>query len=1567
MATNPPPATDKYRQSPTDKDAGCPDGYRRDADGKCIPRAELQRNRAAVDQATSTGADIAEGQASQEREHMRSLGIDRPETQASPVSATSKYAQPVGQIKMQPLRLDDEVTATVEAEPRETPRTDDTSRDLLDAFGGGRLPPEPLQPPREEEEVRPERSDPTSAIGPSRPGELERAQREEELIQRTGQDPEDTGPLGAAYRGFRQQLGGDLSVTGDILDQALETAEELKRHTENVVRRARGGAPITDADASRLTELLRRADSQFPKSQATGEFLGTTTGVIGDLAAFKGLSAAGGARVSGPIGELMRVMGRWSFPTHRQGALVGAAEEIPIQAGRMLAGGDVSAGEALTGAGIGAAAAGAFPGVGQFRRIQDAVEAGRSASARTLRGVTDRVPDVLQRPEGALEVAAREEAEQAIGTAGRTVDPTSLEARQERAPVAPGELDVTYKGEAGIEEFSIGDELPFVGETAKYAPEAPEQSIHRFGLRSGDTEVDMTAWVDHTQRHVDIDIPRMLAEGDEGAIGHRAVRDAARSVVRQFDEMGVEINTVGGFRNLGINPGREMKISADRFRNQAEPLTISRQRLRDDPRAGHLLLPDLSGIPRYAREGIRRTRRQGQRLSEAEFHVPLLERRGDKTSIRREFMSQGDLPDEAFRAKIKQDAWTRAAVRRGEYLLREWDRSVKDVLKESERYAISSADDIDTMLNTTLIAEGRQPMETLPEPLRPVAMEMRDFVDTLSQKFIDDGVVQGPMAAVVEANKGVYLNRAYRVHVDPNWVYDKIPDEIRNRAVSFLRTQDAYKDLTEDQMETALRRILETERDSPFFSATTLGSKDLSVLKKRMLDSRPIRELLGEITEGRQNFARSVLKMTRLVGNHNLLTELKTTGLRSGFFSKKEGFVPGHTVPIAAEGSDTLFPLNGLYTTPQVARAFRDAIDPDLEDWVAPMLMKAIGGVKYGKTVLSFQTHVRNFVSASGFAIANGHLFKRDGLKIFQDLKVAQGSVKADLGWLGAGRGTAADPSTAGSADVARQMDEARGMGVEPRREWFDTDDVSREDIVELAVNGGLDVGNPSHMLTLMNRLQELGVTFEAVRAGELGDVMRAAVKSDDPLQHFQGYLGGPVKGAMNVAQGAYRAEDDFWKVFSFLGEYRRYRDAFGPEMTNVDVEEYTANLIRNQIPTYSLVPRIVHRMKKNPLIAPFASFSAEIIRTSTNLLRQTWGEIHSSNPEIQKIGVERAIGILTASTATTGAAAGTAHAVGMSFQSEKDIREALPPWSRNSDIAWLGWDKDNGTAQYVDLSYTDPYNYLKRPIVAMLTNQDWESALVDSVVELGSPFFGPEILTGALWNTMTNKKPSGGSIWNPEDDSVTISKDIGNYLVDQLKPGTLNNLERIAKGYGWIKDENGREYDGHAEVIAMLSGMRVANIDFRDMLFFNGLRLRTKLPGANRRMRTEAFREGATEDDLTEAFEKSTESRRNLLQEYSQFIHTARVSGLSDREIREQMERARIPKTTQDDLLRGRFRAYAPDLSDAESFDIQRRQSTFDRLQLRARGDLEQRPGVENESTDSSTTPPSATSKYRN
>lgn len=821
--------------------------------------------------------------------------------------------------------------------------------------------------------------------------------------------------------------------------------------------------------------------------------------------------------------------------------------------------------------------------------------------------------------------------------------------------------------------------------------------------------------------------------------------------------------------------------------------------------------------------------------------------RGIMRFLRRNLTSRGDLPKKVHARMIQRDGGIGVTERQIAFTLRDFDKAKRKVYGVRRLFRGVPDEDV-VALDRAL--KGEIPVSQLPEPFRVVVTKMRNEVDALSRRLIDSGAIEGPLKATIEKNIGSYATRSFRVFDDPDWAL-KVSQDVRNKAKALIRGE--FPQLTEAEVAGQIEALLYRgkEAGSHIGLMGKLGSKDLSILKRRSDIPPEIRALWGEFDDVTVNYARSATKMAHLIENHHFLTDVRREGLGKFFFDRP--VVRGgeaYQAQIAAEGSKALEPLDGLYTTPEIARAFREiAVQPQIPDWLRHY-MKVNGAVKFTKTILSLMTHVRNVVGNVGFAVVNGH-------------------------W-----------RVTKSADALRAIGANTGI----------TDIISSPKNIERWRNYFL-------------KLQKLRVVDESARAGELQDVLTDAIKGNlsDPARSF------PVRVmsvGLKAAKSLYRAEDDVWKVFAFENELARYRQAW-PGVPIERLEAHVAEIVRNTYPTYSLVPRGVKFLRRFPLMGNFVSFPAEVGRTLYHTMKLTSVEL--ADPALRGIGAQRLVGMMTAATAVAGAATATRHMFGIEKGTDDDMRRFLPDWSENSTLLHLGRSPD-GNLRVIDLSYTDPYSYLRTPLKAFLRGENWEDKIIDAVLEAAEPFIGEEILFGKLQDISRNAKgPNGPPVFNPQDPFLDRMDDILAHVYDALEPGTITSAKRIEKGLTGKTTPYGKGFDAKLEIMAVLTGLRIMEVDIAQSLGFKVGKYNRDQRDAMQILRGPATRRGTvTDDELREATASMERARQENFKELHEDIQAAERLGVSSTAIRRILS-GRLSRQSVNDLIFGRYRPYQP------------------------------------------------------
>ena len=641
----------------------------------------------------------------------------------------------------------------------------------------------------------------------------------------------------------------------------------------------------------------------------------------------------------------------------------------------------------------------------------------------------------------------------------------------------------------------------------------------------------------------------------------------------------------------------------------------------------------------------------------------------------------------------------------------------------------------------------------LPEEIRPYVFAMRGMVDGLTKDLIGAGFVTPEQAKILESNIGSYLNRAYRLFNENGY---KPSDEDFKQAIKYfsdiyikqLATQNAgvltFDQISKQAAEMARKTVNEIlDKDlNPYFKK---GEKrDVSILKERKDIPEPIRKLMGEYTDPVTVFVMTVAKQAALRGASQYLTALRNNGMGTMFFEKNDPNRPAEfSHEIAGEGSETMSPLNGLYTTPEIADAL-DGVEDTLNS-LTQTWMKLVGAIRWGKTVGSVVTQVKNMLSNIGFAVMNGLIFTG------KNMKSLSGAGKY---WSGQVTGRKLDDLTQKVMALGLVN---QSVGASELRRMLGSADM-HDIAVELAVTG----------------------------------------KSKGAIN----WISKPFR-ALNKA---YQLSDDFWKVYAYMNERELVSNAmFGEKYENltpeqqVDVDLESSERVKNTWPTYSRVwEGAKYVSERAPIFGNFISFQAESVRVLGNTFKLAMADIKSGDPAFAAIGYKRLAGMITYVGLRSFATYAAAHAAGIGAaglmglfdddeekNKEEGLRTALPAFMRTGDL--LAIPQKDGQYTVFDLSSIDPYGIVFKSLNALTEGREgivgdkMEPGVAAAMAEFFSGFLEPEMTFRVMMDVANNSNPkTGGNIYREDDSRSEALLNVGKYIGDQLKPSTIGFVERL-------------------------------------------------------------------------------------------------------------------------------------------------------------------------------------------
>jgi len=443
----------------------------------------------------------------------------------------------------------------------------------------------------------------------------------------------------------------------------------------------------------------------------------------------------------------------------------------------------------------------------------------------------------------------------------------------------------------------------------------------------------------------------------------------------------------------------------------------------------------------------------------------------------------------------------------------------------------------------------------------------------------------------------------------------------------------------------------------------------------------------------------------------------------------------------------------------------------------------------------------------------------------------------------------------------------------------------------------------------------------------------------------FNTFMKG-LKKTQKFAQDAYTAEDDFWKIFTYLGEQSRLKNAFeakglqlGDDIVEVITdangnkfdrkigvfnEEYlkkqSAKLVKNNIPNYAFVSEFIKGLRKLP-VGNFVAFPAEIMRTGTNIVSTALDEIFfTAKINGREVNPLRARGLqrLTGMGATTVALPlGTVEM----FQTLNDVsdeelqamRRYVPEWSKNSVLVPFR-DKEDKLS-YVDFSHLNAYDTLTRPIQTVINAvnsgrsdkdgimDDFILGLIESTKEIGQPFISESIWTEALQDVAPilgrgGVDASGREIYNkdPAIDPIgsKIMKSVA-HLVEAQAPLNWRQLGRLGLAIRPIDslgkyDERGNEYELGNELLG-IAGMRRVKVDPSKSLNYKITNFKDGIRNARNLFTKDTLKGGPiTPEEIVDAYINANRALYEINRRMYLDVDAAKILGMNEDAIYDNM-----------------------------------------------------------------------------
>jgi hypothetical protein len=687
---------------------------------------------------------------------------------------------------------------------------------------------------------------------------------------------------------------------------------------------------------------------------------------------------------------------------------------------------------------------------------------------------------------------------------------------------------------------------------------------------------------------------------------------------------------------------------------------------------------------------------------------------------------------------------------------------------------------------------------------------IRNIVDSLSEEIKNLGISKG-LNTTIDKNAGLYLTEDFKAFTDPKYIKEvtkilkggKATEGEAFEAVQLARRviKQSYPKFSRDEIDGMLMNYINKKgiKDVDNLDILNLGSSKSipqhvfgKVLTARKNIDPAFRAILGPIDDPLVRFNETTKKLGSLVVEHNFLKNIEKIAksdygvdLYKILPKGKEGAAPSAT--FSAELSD----LANNYL-----RAFGDNANPLARVFTTPEFKKILqAGTELKPLGDDTSSALKAYYGLSGYVSG-----AKTSLSGVTHIKNFEGNFLLLLanGNLGLG--------------VAKELPQAAMVLTKRTPQALDE----------------------------VRDLTERGVLSSGVRAQFIIQSM------DDAFKNTDNFAKKFYDKTIKVAGDVYSAEDDVMKAVAFYRELQRYSRAY-PNATKEQLRGLAAEVVKNTMPTYNMIPRGIKQLRRMP-IGAFPAFTAEIFRNTKEIIKigasdilkglPKVGSLEAGNPQLVRAGASRLAGLTTAFIAGQQYLQHQRKQFGIRLEDDEILRLVGAKWQKDEIREYISPIFKNPKTgkrevRYRNLTYTLPHAPIIQlgekffPFMFSLKsgNVDEIQKKLNDLLSASESSFAPFINESLLVEPLLDSFVRGGttkegkSLYKESDDYIkrrladafNIFKAFqpGTYTTyrsirDSLNSETINN--EIKKGLGTTDAGFPKRYE---DQIASLSGFK--------------------------------------------------------------------------------------------------------------------------------------------------------------
>jgi len=514
-----------------------------------------------------------------------------------------------------------------------------------------------------------------------------------------------------------------------------------------------------------------------------------------------------------------------------------------------------------------------------------------------------------------------------------------------------------------------------------------------------------------------------------------------------------------------------------------------------------------------------------------------------------------------------------------------------------------------------------------------------------------------------------------------------------------------------------------------------------------------------------------------------------------------------------------------------------------------------------GATVLSPMTTARNIITSNQTILASGNLLR---------------SVATEAGRDAWGKATVIAKHLMGGGPLPKELE-----GI-------------YNEMVEVGVlNKGALSGDTANLISAVkgfgSRLGQVGRILKAEERLSLEPLL-AKGRRLRPEEAIAKMAWGNEAGWEKLArktQDIYQLGDSAPKIVNYLIEKAKAIEAYGD--TPMALAEAQRKFGMTNF-DYSRVIPFVRAIRKYPLIGGFTSFITETYRTAINsvglAVEDTYKGYQTGNKALIKQGLARMAGVSAALGGAAIAAELSRDSLGLTYEDDRQLKQFLPEWDRNSHIVW--YRQGDGKVGYMNLGNSALFSAFTRPAFALIERMAHGPVDGNPTATLGdeiktqfwnvvNPFISWQISAQAMKEAISGVTQAGVPIWAADDgEGDKIIKSAWHIMTGAFTPGFVKSGKPVVQGLMGETDRHGEPISPAKPLMALagigeIDGAQAVKYYARDQN-----RIIRGIEGEFKRM-TEDMTSGIT-DDTVYAKLQDVEDRRR---EYFNNLHLGVVSAL--------------------------------------------------------------------------------------